>query len=105
MPFHFLEELTVDREEALNHCLRLFDLNKLLSTLYEFIETYLKHSPFNEKEWPYVECLLSVITTLMYELNSVYADTLKTCTFHTIAMANLHAGCYQNSGHMPEKTT
>jgi len=58
MPSDFLEELTVDIDEALSHCLRAFDLDGLLGTLYEFIETYVKHSPPNEKEWPYVDCLL-----------------------------------------------
>ena len=71
MPSYFLEELTADREdnqlEDLNHCLRAFDLEKLLGTLYEFIETHVKHSPSNEMEWPYVERLLT------YELNCVYA--------------------------------
>jgi len=61
MPSDFLEELTVDGEEnqlkALNHCLRAFDLDRLLGTLYEFIETYVKHSPSNEKEWPLVDTL------------------------------------------------
>ena len=59
MPLDFLEELTADQEKALNHCLRAFNLDGLLGTLYEFIETYVKHSPSNEKEWPYVECALT----------------------------------------------
>lgn len=58
MPEYFWEELTADGEESqvdtLNHCLRVLDLDKLLGTLYEFLETYVKHSPPNEKEWPYV---------------------------------------------------
>ena len=60
MPEYLTEELTTDGEEnqveALGQCLRVLDLDKLLGTLYEFIETYVKHSPFNEKDWPYVEC-------------------------------------------------
>jgi len=55
MPSDFLEELTADQQKALNHCLRAIDLDRLLGTLYEFIETHVKHSPHNEKEWPYVE--------------------------------------------------
>ena len=59
MPEYLLDELTTDGEEnqveALDHCLRVLDLDNLLGTLYEFIETYVKHSPSNEKEWPYVE--------------------------------------------------
>ena len=62
MPLDFLEELKEDRNEnqleALNHCLRALDLDRLLGSLYEFIETHVKHSPSNEKEWPYVECLV-----------------------------------------------
>jgi len=65
MPPDFLKELKADSQtnqmEALNHCLRVFDLEKLLGTLYEFIETHVKHSPSNEKEWPYVKCLLHVL--------------------------------------------
>ena len=58
MPKYLMEELTTDGEEnqveALGHCLRVLDLDNLLGTLYEFIETYVKHSPSNEKDWPYV---------------------------------------------------
>ena len=58
IPEHFREELTTDGDEdqveALNRCLRVLDLDNLLGTLFEFIETYVKHSPSNEKEWPYV---------------------------------------------------
>ena len=60
MPEHILKELTTDGEEdqveALGRCLRVLDLDNLLGILYEFIETYIKHSPPNEKDWPYVEC-------------------------------------------------
>jgi len=45
------EELTTDGEKALSNCLKAFDLDKLLGALYEFIETYVKHSPPNEREW------------------------------------------------------
>lgn len=65
MPEYFLEELTTHGEEnqveALDRCLRVLDLNKLLGILYEFIETYVKHSPSNEKEWKYVKLLLVVL--------------------------------------------
>ena len=58
MPEYLMEKLTTDGEEnqveALGHCLRVLDLDNLLGTLYEFIETYVKHSPSNEKDWPYV---------------------------------------------------
>jgi len=77
--------------EDLNHCLRTFDLEKLLGILYEFIETYVKHSLSNEKEWPYVECLL---LTLTYELNSVYANTLKVPTYAWLAADFRTCGTY-----------
>ena len=58
MPEHFREELITNRDEnqveALNCCLRVLDLDNLLGALFEFIETFVKHSPSNEKEWPYV---------------------------------------------------
>ncbi len=47
-----LEELEKEEEEALNKSLRFFDLDELLGTLYEFVETYAKHSPVNEMDWP-----------------------------------------------------
>ena len=48
----FLKPLEEDEKEALEKCLRLFDLDSLLGTLYEFIETHVKHSPDGELEWP-----------------------------------------------------
>jgi len=51
------EELTTDGEKALSNHLKAFDLDKLLGALYEFIETYVKHSPPNEKEWLLVDTL------------------------------------------------
>ena len=60
MPEYLMEKLATDGEEdqvkALSRCLRALDLDNLLGILYEFIETYIKHSPPNEKDWPYVEC-------------------------------------------------
>ena len=59
MPEYLMEELTTGGEEdqvkALGRCLRVLDLDKLLGILYEFIETHVKHSPSNEKDWPYVD--------------------------------------------------
>ena len=46
----FLEPLK-EQKEGLERCLRLFDLGSLLGTLYEFIETYVKHSPDGELQW------------------------------------------------------
>ncbi len=48
----FKEELEEEEVEALNKSLRLLDLDKLLGALLEFIETFAKHSPLNEKDWP-----------------------------------------------------
>ena len=51
----FSKELTSEGEDsqtmALDRCLQSFDLNHLLGTLYEFIETHVKHCPDNESEW------------------------------------------------------
>ena len=44
--------LKEEEKEALEKCLRLFDLDSLLGTLYEFIETHVKHSPNEELPWP-----------------------------------------------------
>ena len=58
MPEHSHEKLRTDGDEnqveALNRCLRVLELDNLLGTLFEFVEIFVKHSPANEKEWPYV---------------------------------------------------
>ena len=48
----FLKPLEDEEKEALEKCLRLFELDSLLGTLYEFIETHVKHSPNEELPWP-----------------------------------------------------
>ena len=72
IPEHLREELIVDGDEnqvkALGHCLRVLDLDKLLGTLYEFIETYVKHAPINEKDWPYVK--LNLVSTIPEQNNA-----------------------------------
>jgi len=101
MPSDFLEELAKDGQmkqlEALNHCLRAFDLDRLLGTLYEFIETHVKHSPSNEKEWPYVECLL-----LLKYISRV--DTpLNFASIH-LHLAGLHTNDIKIMGTMQRKS-
>ena len=48
MPEHSHEELRTDGDEnqvdALNRCLRVLDLDNLLGALFEFVETFVKHS-------------------------------------------------------------
>ena len=58
-PFHTIRkefqcELSEGEVEALNGCLGQFDPNFLLGTLYEFIETYIKHCPLQEHDQPSV---------------------------------------------------
>ena len=51
----FLCGLSKDGEnqfEALDRCLGQFDPDLLLGTLYEFIETYIKHCPLKECDQP-----------------------------------------------------
>ena len=48
----FLKPLKEEEKDELEKCLRLFDLDSPLGTLYEFIETHVKHSPDGELEWP-----------------------------------------------------
>ena len=48
----FLKPLKEEEKDELEKCLRLFELDSLLGTLYEFIETHVKHSPDGELEWP-----------------------------------------------------
>lgn len=38
--------------EALDRCLGQFDPDLLLGTLYEFIETFIKHCPLKESDQP-----------------------------------------------------
>ena len=77
MPEYLMEELTTDGEEdqveALGHCLRVLDLDNLLGTLYEFIETYVKHSPSNEKDWPYVECFTIYYKDVLVDVATHFA--------------------------------
>jgi hypothetical protein len=56
-PFHTIHEeflcaheLSEGDVEAINSCLVQFDPNLLLGTLYEFIETYIKHCPLQEHD-------------------------------------------------------
>ena len=42
----------IDQVDALDKCLRSFNLDRLLGALFEFIETYVKYSPDNELKWP-----------------------------------------------------
>ena len=46
----FLVELG-DNEEKLDRVLHKFDLPLLLSTLYEFIETHVRHREAREHDW------------------------------------------------------
>lgn len=36
----------------LEKCLSFFDVDKLIGSLFEFIETHVKYSPDNELSWP-----------------------------------------------------
>ena len=46
-----LEELTETQYHQLDQALPKFDLGTLLSILYEFIETYIRHIDVSKKEW------------------------------------------------------
>lgn len=51
----FLRELSEDEDGenqfiSLDRCLGQFDPDLLLGTLYEFIETYIKHRPLHEHD-------------------------------------------------------
>ena len=55
-PFHtlnheLLEQLTDTQCQNLDGALTKFDLPALLGTLYEFIETYVRHIDMGKKEW------------------------------------------------------
>eukprot|EP00731_Ephydatia_muelleri_P016208 Em0009g632a len=52
----FLEKLTIDQESALTKMLRSCNLGQLLGILFEFIETFLRHSLSN-LQWSLVETL------------------------------------------------
>lgn len=44
---HECLDLKEDQVAALDKCLKKLDLDRLLGGLFEFIETYVKHSPQN----------------------------------------------------------
>lgn len=46
-----LTELTETQQQQLLQVLNRFDLESILGTLYEFIETYLRHIDMSHKEW------------------------------------------------------
>ena len=46
-----LEDLTETQHHQLDQALPKYDLGTLLSTLYEFIETYIRHIDMNMKNW------------------------------------------------------
>ena len=53
----FLRKLSKDEDKenqiaALDRCLSQFEPDLLLGTLYEFIETYIKHCPQHEHDSP-----------------------------------------------------
>lgn len=55
-PFHtlnneLLAQLTKSQQEELDQVLPKCDLDCLLGTLYEFIETFIRHIDMGKKEW------------------------------------------------------
>ena len=40
------------QKAALDKCLRMFSLDRLLGALFEFIETYVKNVPDTALDWP-----------------------------------------------------
>ena len=46
-----LEPLSKSQCKHLDRALPKVDLSALLGTLYEFIETYIRHIDMNKKEW------------------------------------------------------
>ena len=47
----YMRQLDGIESDALDKCLRSFNLDKLLGALFEFIETYVKYSSDNELSW------------------------------------------------------
>ena len=52
MPETMLTKLSEEDKELLGKCLRAFDLNKLLGSLYEFIETSGRYCDDSEPSKP-----------------------------------------------------
>lgn len=48
------EESEFNQKQALDECLRTFNLDRLLGALFEFIETHVKYSPDIELNWRYI---------------------------------------------------
>ena len=49
LPVGYNEDLTPVQKQDLDRCLGSFDLSQLLGVLYEFLETYIRHSSDDEK--------------------------------------------------------
>lgn len=47
----YLRDLCEEEKAALDRCLRTFNLDRLLGSLFEFIETHVKYSPDGELKW------------------------------------------------------
>ena len=52
LPSELLQELEDDQKEQLNKFLPKTELQPLLTMLYEFIETNVRHRETREKDWP-----------------------------------------------------
>ena len=71
-PFHtlhneLLEPLTEDQCQQLDKALPKVDLDSLLGTLYEFIETFIRHIDMGKREWTWV----SYNTSFTHAMHSV----------------------------------
>ena len=47
-----LDDLTQQEKQEMNASMNSFDLNVLLETLLQFIQTHVFYCPSNELEWP-----------------------------------------------------
>jgi hypothetical protein len=59
----------------LDRVLHRFDLDSLLGTLYEFIETFIRHTEVEQQQWGLVDTLQAHLE--IYNLNMLIATELK----------------------------
>ena len=81
-----LEDLTETQHHQLDQALPKYDLGTLLSTLYEFIETYIRHIDMNMKKLGLAivhTCIIIIILYLFVCFHARVDHVLSTCVVMT----------------------
>jgi hypothetical protein len=75
LPDQLVKPLSHSQHQQLDRVLHRFDLDSLLGTLYEFIETFIRHTEVEQQQWGLVDTLQAHLE--IYNLNMLIATELK----------------------------